>query len=256
MSGPSPRAASRYALVRRFWFLILACVALGPLSMRPAAAASHETPPGTCNAGQRWFAELKVCAAPADPGCFAAPLPGIERALTGARPRTPTAGLVRFKLVNRHTQALYFAISPASGAVDFELRAPGGDTRLVVPEAQFCPTLCPRAGPVENLDCGAPAPAIHALAPGASVTISWSGELMVGAARACGEGQPRACSERQAAPAGRYSVRFCAFAQSSSAGVEPNASGLITRSRPRGAPSCKDVAFATPVAEPIAVHFP
>lgn len=230
------------------------CVALLAASV-PSAATQAAEPAnakrGECPGGQRWFSDHGVCAARADADCFAGELPGPERELLRDRPRATAAGAVQFRLSNITARVMYLAINPASKSVDFELRASDKGAALVAAEAQFCPTLCPRAGPVMEIDCGAPIPAVRVLVPGATEVVSWSGELMVGVARACGDGPARACSERRAAPGGVYSARFCAFPEMTSAQHALSETNTVLRARPRGTPSCADVTFVAPTAEPV-----
>lgn len=193
-------------------------------------------------------------AAASDQHCRSTPVDGAERALMAARSGSMRAGPVRFTLSNAGARRLFVVLDPASQAPQFELRGAAASAALAVAQQQFCPTVCPAQGPVQEVDCRAPIPAVRVLNPGSSAELVWSGELSVDETRQCAGTPLRSCSRRLAAPAGRYRVRICAFPEiDGKAAADPDVATLM-RVRVRGAPGCSDVDFDTPAAGAVEVR--
>lgn len=164
------------------------------------------------------------------------------------------AGEIRIRIVNRGEAPLFIPTVDGGGSASYEIEAPGIGA-IAAPESLFCPTPCPQSGPVMEVDCRRPVPAVAALAGGSTLELVWSGEIAAGFARACDAGGERQCFAARRAKAGEYRVTVCAFADSVPAARRPVETGVVPRTRPSGAARCASAAFSAPRTDAVELPF-
>ncbi len=218
-----------------------------------SASSSGSAPPLRCKKDEKPLEAAGLCGRPAGAGCFEASLPSPNRDATSGGNARP----VRFTIENKTTAPLYFKAVPGARVIAFDLYASPGAAALSPPETQFCPVHCPEYGPVMDVDCGAPIPALVGVPPGAATSVEWSGRIEVEVARACDDEPERRCLAPLPARAGEYAVKFCAYSAVETGGQTSAASaaGYMARARPSGAPRCVTTKFRSGGREAVIIAF-
>lgn len=129
--------------------------------------------------------------------------------------RTATKGMVDFIVRNMTGAPIHFQVSSAQPRVQFNLytEMSGSRRKLNLPENQFCPNWCPDTGPVRELDCRKPDPAVFQLGNGDAVRLTWSGSEMVTTYRSCSASGIQVCNATKPSRAGLYLVEMCAHSE-------------------------------------------
>lgn len=224
----------------------------------PALAAASAPAPASspCGPNERRLEPSGLCAARVSDACYEAAIDDAARgaAAPDSAPASGAGDPIRIRIINRTDAPLYFPSVLGARRIAIEVRAAASDAALTLPDTLFCPTLCPASGPVMEVDCGAPIPAMFAVPPGATMQAEWSGAVAVEIARACGAASERRCHAPKPAVAGDYVLRVCAYAALSPPAAKTS-NGLVDRSRPQGTPRCLDTPFRKPSAEEVTVAF-
>ncbi|MFX0547081.1 hypothetical protein ACEWPL_016205 [Roseovarius sp. S1116L3] len=156
------------------------------------------------------------CGIPAGPACFdlgSSWWTGSGNPLTSAQANTK--GSVDFIVRNRTGAPLYFEITSAQPRIPFTLYTEmcGRRKMLDLPENKFCPNWCPASGPVQQVDCRKPGPAVFRLGDQDTVRLTWSGSEMVATYRSCRDSNIQVCDTAKPSSAGLYFVEICAHSE-------------------------------------------